>query len=410
MFDSVAPPAKGSNAMVASVNAAIPPVVTAGDIGSIKAAVKKPGTGPSASHSLSVSGASKTPGDRSAASIKPANSQYAPLPGKHQGGSGACEHVLITKAGLIPLPSTGAPIVSGVVSSSSHISSSGYIGSGNGSGASTTLTSSSKPVVAPASVGTHNISVARRLFTHHQQQPGSAGTSVGSGGGAGNATSLLGPQPSSYLSHPPSSTLAIHQATLAKAASTHSVKSTPHPGVGPVGSSKQQQKPKHPDSHIPVLPAAKDKVPMQQTLPKGPTTKMHYSTIINTGTTSADIQSAPPMGGVSGVDLIEQPMHQIMNTPMLFQDQITKTKKKSTYSDAVGKKNDGLSVQPGKTANISMHSGLGTSAIGSLPPLQQQQQQQQQQPKLNLAPGFRPIVPSAPGDKVRYRIPAELVY
>ncbi len=406
IFDSMAPPAKGSNAAVASVNAAISPVVTLSDMASVKAAMKKPSSGTSAVSTVSGSiAATKASVERSAMSnAKPPSGPSLPIPGKHSGTVGPSDHVPTSKAGLIPFPSSGtSTTVAGSVLST-HMVSSGYNGSSSGSGASTVLTSSSKPVVAtiPTAVGS---GVARRLFTH--QQPGNVSTSTGTVSPvSSNATaSLLGPQPANYPSHSATSPhIAVHQSTLTKSASSHSSKSVPHSGVGPVGVSKQQK------SHASSVTMSKEKLPPSQPPPppsKPSATKMHYSNVISSGTaaTGPEAQSAPPppvMGSMASVpaDVIEQPMLQIMNTPMLFQDQITRTKKKSTYSDAVGKKNDASSNnQSGKMPSLLMHSG---HAVGPLPTMQQSQQQQ---PKLNLAPGSRPMASAAPGDKVMECIP-----
>ena len=114
-------------------------------------------------------------------------------------------------------------------------------------------------------------------------------------------------------------------------------------------------------------------------------------------------------------EVIEQPVQQIMKTPTIFQDpatQLTKPKKISTYSDAVGKKHQVVSGGVGGTS-VSVSSdavrmgGLGqtggsyppTSAPGVPPPLQLQPTS-----KLNLAPGSRPVGPGSAGesaDKVR---------
>ncbi len=95
--------------------------------------------------------------------------------------------------------------------------------------------------------------------------------------------------------------------------------------------------------------------------------------------------------------------------------QLSKPKKKSTYSDAVGKKNDvsvgggsgggGVGGQGNKMSQLGGSNGGGGGGPGYssgsqgpsiVPPQQQQQQQPQQQHKLNLAPGSRPNM----GDKV----------
>ena len=399
-MDSVAPPAKGSNAVVASVNAAISSMVTLSDSASTKPGSKKTAGGPSASHGVSApSAASKAPVERlSAGSSKTSSGQGSAYPGKHLGYSGGIEHVPTSKAGLIPLPTASTlTTVAGVPSSALQVVSSGYINNNTGTNTLPVFSSKSAATQVSVSVGGQGGSVARRLF---HQQPGNAGPSVETVGMPSSNTSLLGPQPVNYPSHPSSSVHQGHQMSLPKSTSALAAKSFPHAATVQVGSLKQQ-KSKHPDAHAPSLAIVKEKAPpVQQPQSKG-SGKMHYSNVINPGSTSGtEISSSAPVvvGGMTAADVIEQPMHQIMNTPMLFQDQITRTKKKSTYSDAVGKKNDASSGQSSKAVSMSAHSNI--APIGPLPPLQQQQQQ----PKLNLAPGTRPLVSGNTVDKVKNRL------
>ena len=118
-----------------------------------------------------------------------------------------------------------------------------------------------------------------------------------------------------------------------------------------------------------------------------------------------------------GGEVIEQPLQQIMKTPMIFQDpaaQIAKAKKKSTYSDAVGKKSGSggvssvganMAVSGAPSAMVGMAtvvpssaiaaSSSGGAAVGVLqtPPISSQQistSAQLYQHKINLAPGSRP--------------------
>ena len=114
-------------------------------------------------------------------------------------------------------------------------------------------------------------------------------------------------------------------------------------------------------------------------------------------------------------EVIEQPVQQIMKTPTIFQDpatQLTKPKKISTYSDAVGKKHQVVSGGVGGTS-VSVSSdavrmgGLGQTG-GSYPPASApgvpSPLQLQPTSKLNLAPGSRPVGPGSAGesaDKVR---------
>ncbi len=99
-------------------------------------------------------------------------------------------------------------------------------------------------------------------------------------------------------------------------------------------------------------------------------------------------------------EMIEQPVQQIMKTPTIFQEpatQITKPKKISTYSDAVGKKHQltvsSSSNSSGFTGDIGgriVSSGSSypvTSSASSIP-----HPSLNQGSKINLAPGSRPVV------------------
>ena len=128
---------------------------------------------------------------------------------------------------------------------------------------------------------------------------------------------------------------------------------------------------------------------------KTPSQQTRYSSVTSTG-------GAPQEGG-GGSEVIEQPMQQIMKTPMIFHEsatQLTKPKKKSTYSDAVGKKNEvvvpvGSQGPPKGTHSQPPPPPVSSSAVpaGSQPPLNQH--------KLNLAPGTRPMGMSNNTEKVR---------
>ena len=130
-------------------------------------------------------------------------------------------------------------------------------------------------------------------------------------------------------------------------------------------------------------------------------------------------QSQQQQQQLLGGEVIEQPLQQIMKTPTIFQDpatQIAKAKKKSTYSDAVGKKSGSSSCVSSVGANVAISgapsaamvgmatvvpssaiaaSSSGISAAGVLQtaPVSSQQilsSAQQHQHKINLAPGSRP--------------------
>ena len=166
---------------------------------------------------------------------------------------------------------------------------------------------------------------------------------------------------------------------------------------------------------------------------------MSYSRVINAapsmptaavqeGSQQSQTQPQPQQQLLGGGEVIEQPLQQIMKTPMIFQDpaaQIAKAKKKSTYSDAVGKKSGSSGVGSVGGANVAISgapsamvgmatvvpssavaasSSGGGAATGVLQtaPVSSQQiltSAQQHQHKINLAPGSRPTA-----EKVRVHV------
>ena len=145
---------------------------------------------------------------------------------------------------------------------------------------------------------------------------------------------------------------------------------------------------------------------------------MSYSRVINaapmpTAAVQEGSQQSQPQSQQLGGEVIEQPLQQIMKTPTIFQDpatQIAKAKKKSTYSDAVGKKSGGMgvsgtnvAVSGAPSAMVGMATVVPTSAIAAsssgvagvlqTAPVSSQQistSGPQHQHKINLAPGSRP--------------------
>ncbi len=122
------------------------------------------------------------------------------------------------------------------------------------------------------------------------------------------------------------------------------------------------------------------------------------STTSKTISYSRIIASQESSRGVSHGEMIEQPVQQIIKTPTIFQEpatQITKPKKISTYSDAVGKKHQ--SGSPGSINSSSVYTSDGGAAarvvaIGSNYPVTSSTQTQSSQvSKINLAPGSRPM-------------------
>ena len=121
---------------------------------------------------------------------------------------------------------------------------------------------------------------------------------------------------------------------------------------------------------------------------------MTYSSVINS---APAVETAPQLihHHPRVTDVIEQPLQQIMKTPTIFQEpatQLAKPKKKSTYSDAVGKKP--ASTSGASSVSAVVGSGEGSTKIGGgIQPVVIPTPQA----KLNLAPGSR-----LSGDKVGY--------
>ena len=127
-------------------------------------------------------------------------------------------------------------------------------------------------------------------------------------------------------------------------------------------------------SQVSIHTAVGEKAPPLVKTSVGGAMSMSYSRVINAAPTTAsglDTGSAQP----HPLDVIEQPLQQIMKTPTIFQDpatQLGKTKKKSTYSDAVGKKSgaSGGVVATGVGVAVGVAtSGSASSIIGIPPPV-----------------------------------------
>ena len=362
---SDAPPAKGSMTAVATASVTVSSTIS-GSVNAGKALFKKAG-GTSLHSSLSMM--SKT-SDR----VKSGN-----VGGKHN----ALEHQVVLgnamhgnlaqtskQTGLLPgPPNIPVPIRVPVPLTVT-------------SGSISTVTTSKTQAVRAAQIPVTSSGPVRQLFP----QTTSNQTSTG--------ISLLGPQPvySPLIASPPAPSIPIISKASIQASkpSQQFTKSSAQNS----GSSKHQSgrsRPSEGASTIQNLPPnasnSKDK---HSAAPKNTQATM-YSSVINTGATSSEPQA--PSSGFNNVDVIEQPLQQIMKTPMLFQEsaaQLTKPKKKSTYSDAVGKKNESSHVQGSKVNQVG---AIGTHPCGPQPPPPQQH-------KLNLAPGTRPVGPSNVGDKV----------
>ena len=182
---------------------------------------------------------------------------------------------------------------------------------------------------------------------------------------------------------------------------------------GNIGSEKQ---PLPPHAHV---------VKSQVVIGGATAVSMSYSRVINaapmpTAAVQEGSQQSQPQPQSQqqqlGGEVIEQPLQQIMKTPMIFQDpaaQIAKAKKKSTYSDAVGKKSGSsgvssvganVAISGAPSAMVGMATVVPSSAIAASSsgaaagvlqtvPVSSQQistSAQQHQHKINLAPGSRP--------------------
>ena len=182
---------------------------------------------------------------------------------------------------------------------------------------------------------------------------------------------------------------------------------------GNIGSEKQPLPPHIVKSHVVIGGAT--------------AVSMSYSRVINaapmpTAAVQEGSQQSQPQPQSQqqqlGGEVIEQPLQQIMKTPMIFQDpaaQIAKAKKKSTYSDAVGKKSGssgvssvganvaisgapsamvGMATVVPSSAIAASSSGAASGVLQTVPVSSQQistsAQQHQHQHKINLAPGSRP--------------------
>ena len=392
LFDelSVTTQARGSKSLSA-ITMSTSSTTLMSSVGTIKAPLRKPSSPPSVSDAIIASSSAKNMMDRTPVNNK--TSSLGILSAKQQRNSAIVlpdQHSASTsKPGLMHVHNPGAPVPPGSLPSIIPYSSSEFIGCVSLASTVPTIAgtggASKLPAVpTPASPGGTVNGAVRRLFS--QQQSSSVNTSTVARSSASGGGSLLGPQPAIYpsLLHLPGSSLSL------QGASPYPVKLNIHMGPGGSVASKHQMS-KQPDSLI--MSAAKDK-PLQSAA-KTTTTKPNYLNVINTGS-PLDYPVSSSEGGVVFGDVIEQPVHQIMKAPiMIFHEMgptTQKPKKKSTYSDAVGKKNDTMGPVGTKASSaLAAHATTTGGPMGSLPPPQQQTQLH----PLNLAPGTRPV-----GDKV----------
>ena len=228
--------------------------------------------------------------------------------------------------------------------------------------------------------------------------------------------SVAPPVPGSGRAHPASLASKLSSSRPHEVSAGTSKQSVTYP-VLLTGSEKQQLS-APPPSHV-----VKSQVTIggPPTAASGAAVSMSYSRVINaaaisavqdSSTQSQAQQSQSQQQQMLGGEVIEQPLQQIMKTPMIFQDpatQLAKAKKKSTYSDAVGKKSGVSSVVGANVAISGAPSGMvgmatvvpssavavsssGTAGVlQTAPPVSSQQiMTSAQQHKINLAPGSRP--------------------
>ena len=396
---SDAPPAKGSTTAVAHMNVAISSTLPSG-LSTGKAASKKAG-GSSTAHTgtapvvgkIDRGGVAKGGMKHSVSASDVVSSR------QHQGG------------GLLPGPilSHSQPLSSQPVRLPVSVPSSNTVGVVTG-------------VKSPASSVAVTTGAVRRLFASQQQQPQAVPGSQSS-----TVFSILGPQPSypPLVSPSPSAPSVSHsQITSAKPSSSQAVKHAPSSahivkslstvGARPTNqnagyrSAKGSESTSHASQNVPQS-GGKEKHAATP-ISKMASQPSMYSSVISTGApptpTSLD---PPPSTPNSAQEVIEQPLQQIMKTPMLFHEsatQLTKPRKKSTYSDAVGKKSDsstsmvnsgGAATPKGSLGGIVSHTPpqppVSVAPVG--PPTPQTQH------KLNLAPGTRPVGGANSTEKVK---------
>ena len=294
---------------------------------------------------------------------------------------------------------------------------------------------SSSSTVKPASSG-----AVRRLFTSAPQaSPQQLSTSIASSQSNFSSTPTL-PKPSStggaggaIVRTVSGHSVSVGKSVLPQSSSRQQpppsgkVQLRPHENVmaGISTAKSTQQQPTQVSAHSVAATITEKHQPHAKTSVGG-AMSMSYSRVINAAPVTAigqDTSSAQPHPLGGGVEVIEQPLQQIMKTPTIFQDpatQLTKAKKKSTYSDAVGKKSGGsgnvggvgvaisgpasslVAIPPMVSSSVVTSGGSGSSTGGGVlvlqaPPSSQTISTAQQNPSkiINRAPGSRPL-----GDKV----------
>lgn len=329
-----APPAKGTTA---AASVCITVTTTSGVCVAAKATYKKAGSGGSVSTSVTVTGSKSTSS------------------GSHQqtvAGSGRGVKAVGTPSSKHQHNPSGLTLTD-----PKHVHPGTTTSATARSVASSVL--SSTHAVAKSSTSLTTLGPVRRLFTLTSQ-------------GTTQATVVV--SATQTLSYPPkSSTTLAHCSSVKSVVSTSSATASSvisRPPLPPLSSGKPPTNTVN--GVTPVTRGGEGSKPpgVKSVCP----TSSQYSSVIGS-------QETQPMS------VIEQPLQQIMKTPTIFQEpatQLTKPKKKSTYSDAVGKR---LSTsEMGSFSAANKVGVVGNQPVGmSLPP-------PPSQPKLNLAPGSRPTV------------------
>ena len=390
---SDAPPARGSTTAVASVNVATSSTVSSG-YHTGKAAPKKAGglSGSATSHGGQTS-THKQGGDK--ATVASLTKSTAGGSSKQGVSEAKLTSALLPGPPIMPqLPPALARVAASITGTSGVVMTSKTASASPGSGGGPS---------APSGA-------VRRLFGSSHQQ-----------GVAGHTVSLLGPQPSyptlaATVAAQGMPKLAMKPGQQAKfgggsGGSTSKQQSQGRAGVkGSSGNADSMTMSQGQSAPGGASNAAKEK---QHLTTKHSTQQSMYSSVTGgsappPSSSSAPSETAtPPSGGVVGssAEVIEQPLQQIMKTPMIFHEppsHFTKPKKKSTYSDAVGKKNEGggpscggqgvSAAQPPKAAQMS---GIGAhpppSSSATPMTVASQPAPLVAHHKLNLAPGTRPV-------------------
>ena len=335
-----------------STAASVPMTITAASLLPSKAAGKKSG---------SQSGLGGAANAKGAGSAHPANGKGSKAARKGQA------QVVPSSGAEVETKATTAPSNNSNVAATTRT---GGSASGSGGGV------ASKPAGMP--------SAARKLFATPPTSVGAVPSTV--------SAPIIPSAPVAPIV--PTTSVASKSVTAAVSSGSKPsiIASAPKPAAFAVPSSA-----KHPGPPRPTE-AAKPKVvdvagevstrATKQLLTSSSSSVATYSSVIGTQGESQPpplLPPPPPLPSVPQASAIEQPLQQIMKTPSLFQEpaaQLAKPKKKSTYSDAVGKK-----PQSASDAGAWVSVGAAQFGVSGVVPLDSAVQQG----KINLAPGAKPV-------------------